>query len=109
MSASVLLDSGVSHNSHNIAVPQFTKFSKSVKKCLLWSVEPMEVHLANNSLVITHQIMYLLLQFADNTIYTVEFWVVPALNYAIILGMPFPHTLSPTIDGKTHSIVWQRP
>ena len=53
--------------------------------------------------------MNLPLQFADDTIYTVEFLVVPALNQTIILGMTFLHTLNPSIDWKTHTITWDHP
>ena len=66
----------------------------------------MEVHLADNSSFISHQIVHLPLQFADGAIHTVEFRVVPALNHAIILGIPFLHTLNPSIDWKTHTITW---
>ena len=40
--------------------------------------------------------MYLPLQFADGAIHTVEVRVVPALNHAIILGMPFLHIVNPS-------------
>ena len=63
----------------------------------------MEVHLADNSLVISHQTVHLPLQFADSAIYTVKFEV-SALNHAIILGMLFLHKLNPSIDWKTHTI-----
>ena len=66
----------------------------------------MEVHLANNSSVISHQIVHLPLQFADVAIHTVGFWIVPALNHAIILRMPFLHILNPIIDRKSHTITW---
>ena len=66
----------------------------------------MEVHLADNSSVISHHIVHLPLYFADGAIHTVEFRVVPALNHAIMLGMPFLHTFSPSIDWKTRTITW---
>ena len=65
----------------------------------------MEVHLTDISLFFSHQIVYLPLQFGGGAIHTFEFWVVPALNHAIILGMPFLHTLNPSIDWKTHTII----
>ena len=58
----------------------------------------MEVHLADNSSVISHQYIHLPLKFADGAIHNFEFWVVPALNHAIILRIPFPYTLNPSID-----------
>ena len=64
----------------------------------------MEVHLADNFSVISHQIVHLLVQFADGVVHTVEFWAVPVLNHAITLGMPFLHTLNTSIDWKTHII-----
>ena len=64
------------------------------------------MHLADNYSVITHQIVHVLLLFADGTIHTVEFRVIPALNHATILGMPFLHTLSPSIFWKTHTSIW---
>ena len=57
----------------------------------------MEVHLADNFYAISHQIVHLPLQFAEGAIHTVEFWVFPALNHVIILGMPFIYTLDPSI------------
>ena len=45
----------------------------------------MEVHLADNSLVVSYQIVHLPWKFADGAIHTVDFWVGPALNHAIIL------------------------
>ena len=66
----------------------------------------MEVHLAGNSSAISHQIVHLPLQFADGTIYTVEFRIVSSLNHAIILGMPFLCILKLSIDWKTHTIIW---
>ena len=54
---SVLLDSDTSHNF--IAAPQVTKFSNSTQKIFLCFYKPMEVHLADNFLVTSHQIVYL--------------------------------------------------
>ena len=53
--------------------------------------------------------MHLPLQFADGAIHTVEFHVFSALNYTIILGMPFPHILKPSTYWKTHTIIWLHP
>ena len=99
VSTSTLLASCASHNF--IAAPQVTLFSSSVLKSLLCSVEAIEVHSTENSLVFSHQIVYLPLQYSDGAIHTIEFWVVPALNHAIILGMPFLYTLNSRIDWKT--------
>ena len=104
MSADVLLDSGASHNF--IAAPHVTNLSNSIQKSLLCSDEPMELHLADNSFVISHHIVHLPLQFADSAIYTVGFWAVPILNHAIILRMLFLHTFNPSINWKTHTIIW---
>ena len=71
MFESVLLDSGASHNF--IAAAQVTEFCNSIYNFLLCFAEPMEVHLADNSLGISHQVMHLPLQFADSAMYTVEF------------------------------------
>ena len=65
----------------------------------------MEVHLADNYLVISHQIVQLPLKFADGAVHSVEFSVVAALNHAIILGMPFLHILNPRIYWYTHTII----
>ena len=46
------------------------------------------------------------LQFANDSIYTVEFQVVPTLNHAIILGIPLLHIINPSINWKTHTITW---
>ena len=64
------------------------------------------MHLSDNSSVISHQIVHLPLKFADGAIHTVEFRVVPALNHAIILEIPFLYTLNPSINWKTHTITW---
>ena len=104
MSTSVFLDSGASQSF--LAVPQCIKFNNSFQKFLLYSAKPTKLHLADASSVISHQIVHLPLQFADRAIYTVEFWVVPALNYTIILGMHFLHTLNSSIDWKTHTVTW---
>ena len=64
------------------------------------------MHLAKNSSVISHQIVHLPVQFAYGAIHTVEFWVLPSLNNAIILGIPFLHTLNPSIYKKTPTFVW---
>ena len=90
MSISALLDRGAYHNF--IAAPQATKFEKSVHKSLLWSTGPMEVHLDENYWAISHQIVHLPIEFTYGAIYTVEFRVFPALNHALIMEMPFPHT-----------------
>ena len=66
----------------------------------------MEVHLPDNSSIISHQTVHLLLYFADNAKYDVEFWVVCALNHTIFLGMPFLQILSPSINWETHTSKW---
>ena len=60
----------------------------------------MEMHLADNYQVVSYQIVNLLLKFANGAVHTVEFWVVPALNHAIILGMPFLHIFNPSVNWK---------
>ena len=95
VSASAVLDSGASHNF--IAAPQFTRFSNNVKKSFFCPGKPMEVHLADNSSAVSHQIVHLPLLFADGAVHTAESWAVPALNHAIILGMPFLHKFNPII------------
>ena len=96
MSASILLDSGASHNF--IAAPQLIKSSKSVQKLLLCPVVSKNAQLANNSSVVSHQIVYLLFIFAYSAYYAVELRVVLVLNHAKILGIAFLHTFNPSID-----------
>ena len=60
MSTSALLDTGASQNF--IAAPQATNFSNNFQKSLLCSAHSMEVHLADNSSVISHRIVRLPLQ-----------------------------------------------
>ena len=62
------------------------------------------MHLADKSTVVSHQIVQLPLKFADGAVYTVEFWVIPVLNHAIILGIPFLNIFNPSINWKTHTI-----
>ena len=51
VSASALLDSGASH--YFIAAPQLIKFINNVQKSISYPGEPIEVHLADNSSVIS--------------------------------------------------------
>ena len=51
----------------------------------------MEVDLDNNSFAVFSQIVYLSLIFADSAYHTVQLLILPALTYAIILRMLFPH------------------
>ena len=51
--------------------------------------------------------MDLPLTFANSGVYTVEFRVIPALNYARILGMAFLHRFNPGINFKNHTITWK--
>ena len=96
MSASALMDSGASHNF--IAAPQVIKFSNNIQESLISSFKPMEVHLADYSSLISHQIVCLLLKFADGAMHNVEFRVFPTLNYTIILGMLFLHLVNTRIN-----------
>ena len=64
------------------------------------------MYLTDNPSVIPHHIVHLPLIFADAIIHTIELWVIPALDHAIILGMPFLYTLDPPIGWKTHTITW---
>ena len=96
VSASALLDSTASSNF--IAMPQVTNpviiFRNPccdllrLWKCI-WLIIPF--------------------QYADGAIYTVDFWVAPALNHATIMGMSFLHTLNLSIDWKTHTVTWYHP
>ena len=61
------------------------------------------MHLADNSSVISHQVVHLQLKFADGAMHTVKLWVVPALNHIIILGMPFLHKFIPSNYWKKHT------
>ena len=61
-------------------------------------IEPIEIHLDNNSFVISNQIVRLLFMFTNSAYHTIEIWVIPALNHAIILGMPSLHQFNPIID-----------
>ena len=72
MSLSAQLD-GASKNF--IAIPQIIKFSNSIQKFLLCSSKPIELHLAESSSLISHQIVHLLLKVSDSTIHTVDVWV----------------------------------
>ena len=87
VSESVLLDSGAFYNF--IAWSQVIKFSNSIQKPFLCHAEPREVHLADNSSANSHQIVHLPHKYAGIAVCTVELWVVPALNHAIILGTLF--------------------
>ena len=71
VSSSELLDNSASHKF--IAASQVTKSSISVYKSFFNPDNPMEVHLDDNSLVISHRIVHLLLNFADSALHTVEF------------------------------------
>ena len=54
--------------------------------------------LAGSYLVVSHQNVYLPLIFADSAVHTVKFWVVLALNHAIVLKMPFLHKFNPSLN-----------
>ena len=47
------------------------------------------MHLDNNPLGISHQIVALPLNFAHATAHIIESRVVPTLNYTIAMGIPF--------------------
>ena len=64
------------------------------------------MHLDDNSSAISHQIMHLPLKFADGAVRTIEFWVVPELNRAIILVLPFLHKFDPNINCFNHTFTW---
>ena len=93
-----MLDNGASHNF--IAAPQITKFSSNIQKSLLCPFEPMEVHLASNSSVISHQIVDLPLKFSSGAVHTIDSLLLFAFNQAKIVGMP----LNFRIDWKSHNI-----
>ena len=103
----MLLDSGASHNF--IAVPQTIKLSKSIHKSLLCPINPIEVHLVENSTVISHKIVHLPLTIADSAYFTIELWVFPVLSHSIILIMLFLDKLNPSIYFKNHIIIESTP
>ena len=53
--------------------------------------------------------MHLPLKFADNAVHTVEFRVIPTLNHAKILVMPFLQKISPNINWWIHIITFCHP
>ena len=61
----------------------------------------MEVHLDKNSIVISHQIVYLPLKFAEGAVHNVGFWAVPILYHATILIMPFYINSTLVLSGMT--------
>ena len=69
-----------------------------MQKLLLCPFEPMEVRLAENSLVTSHLTVHIPLTFANSTVHTVKSRVVPLLNRVVILKMPFLHKFNPSID-----------
>ena len=66
----------------------------------------MELHLADNSSMISSQIVHLSLVFAYGAMRTVEFWLVPVLNHTMIFGMPFLHNFNSSIDWQNQTIIW---
>ena len=58
----------------------------------------MEVHLADNSTAMSHQIMYLLLIFAYFASNIVKCWALPALNDNKKLRISLLHQFNPSID-----------
>ena len=61
---SALFDSGASQSF--IVAPQVIKFSNSAQKQLLCPLEPIKVHLAINSSIISHSTMQLPFLFSDS-------------------------------------------
>ena len=51
LQTTALLDSGASHNF--IAAPQATKFCENSQEHILTHTEPLEVHLADNTIIIS--------------------------------------------------------
>ena len=64
------------------------------------------MHLIDNCFIIYYQIVHLPLKFADSAVHTVVFWIVTALNYAIILVRPYLYKFNPIIDWLTHTVTW---
>ena len=89
--------------------PKLLNLVKIFRSLFLCFFGPIDVYLAENSSIVFHQIVHLPVQYADGTIYTVEFRIIPVLNHAIILGMPFVHAFNPNINCKIYTITCQYP
>ena len=85
--SSAMVDSGASHNF--ISTTMLTMLQSSVPDAVTWqySSEPLQVSLADRTVVLSTKIATLKLTFDDGSVHCVEFRAVPRLNYPLILGL----------------------
>ena len=93
-----MVDSGTTHNfiSNNI----LDIIKSASYDCIKWrhTSEPLQVSLANNSVVLSTKIAVLSVQIGEHVQQDIELHVVPRLNHPLILGLQWLRIANPTID-----------
>ena len=87
-----MIDSGASHN----FISQ--ELLEKLTDVEVFDAARMEVQLANREQVMSSQVATLHILFAPTIEHTIEFRVVPKLNYPLILGMTWLSKHNPEID-----------
>ena len=68
----------------------------------------MYITLANKAKVLSSRCVTLRVMLPEDVPHDIEFRVVPKLNHAIILGMPWLDSANPTIDWRARSLTFTR-
>ena len=99
-----MVDLGAAHNF--ISTNMLDTIKSASHDFVKWwhASEPLQVSLADNSVVLSMKIAILLLQIGEHVRQDIEFHVIPRLNHPLILGLQWLCIANPTIDWSTLNI-----
>ena len=99
-----MVDSGATHNF--ISNNMLDIIKSASHDCVKWrhASEPLQVSLADNSVVLSTKIVVLSVQIGKHVWQNIEFHVVPCLIHPLILGLQWLRIANPTIDWSTLNI-----